>query len=95
MLSQTQKRFLSGKAHILQPVVIVGKNGLTPSVIDEVDTALKSHELIKIRMLSGEREDREAALETLCTRLSAFPVKHVGKILVIFRQAEKPRLTLP
>ncbi|HQT27380.1 MAG TPA: YhbY family RNA-binding protein, partial [Burkholderiales bacterium] len=73
----------------------IGKNGLTRSVIAEIDTALKSHELIKIRMLSGERAEREEALHSICTELSAHAVKHVGKILVIYRRAEKPTLVLP
>ncbi|MHB1099425.1 MAG: YhbY family RNA-binding protein [Burkholderiales bacterium] len=95
MLSPAQKRFLSGKAHLVNPVVIVGKNGLSKSVLDEIDSALKSHELIKIRFLSGEKEEREAALESICGELSAYPVKHIGKILIIYRQAEKPGLILP
>ena len=95
MLSPAQKRFLSAKAHSLDPVVTIGRNGLTKSVQDEVDTALKSHELIKIRILSAEREERETMLETVCAALHAHPVGHVGKILVVYRRAEKPGLILP
>lgn len=95
MLSPAQNRFLSGKAHALNPVVIIGKNGLSRSVLDEIDCALKSHELIKIKLLSSEKSEREAALDTICGELAAHPVGHIGKILVIYRQAEKPQLVLP
>ncbi len=95
MLSPAQKRFLSGEAHTLNPVVIIGKNGLTKSVLDEIDCALKSHELIKIKVASGEKDEREAMLDTICSDLAAHPVKHIGKTLVIYRQAEKPQLVLP
>ncbi len=95
MLSPAQKKHLTGLAHSLQPVVMIGKNGLTPSVMAEIDTALKSHELIKIRVLSGEKEEREAALDAICSELSAHPVKHVGKTLIVYRRAEKPSIVLP
>lgn len=95
MLNPAQKRFLAGHAHSLHPVVIIGKNGLSQSVLNEIDTALKSHELIKIRMLSAEKAEREAALDSICAELSAHPVKHVGKILIVYRRAEKPVLVLP
>ena len=95
MLNPAQKRFLSAKAHSLSAVVIIGRNGLTSSVINEIDTALKSHELIKIRVASGEKDEREAMLEALCAALHADPVRHVGKILVVYRRAEKPLLVLP
>ena len=95
MLTPQQKRFLTAKAHDLDPVVIIGKNGLTAAVIAEIDCALKSHELVKIRFQSGEKEDREAALEIVSRELSAHPVKHIGKMLVVYRRAEKPKIALP
>ncbi len=95
MLTQEQKRFLAGLAHSIDPVVLIGKNGLTDAVLKETDAALKSHELIKIRVASGEKEDRQAILESVCKQLTAHPVKLVGKILVVYRRAEKPKIVLP
>jgi RNA-binding protein YhbY len=62
--------------------------GLSESVIDELDRALKSHELIKIKVSGGEREVRQAMLEEICQRLGAAPVRHIGGILVIYRPKE-------
>jgi putative YhbY family RNA-binding protein len=62
--------------------------GLSESVIDELDRALKSHELIKIKVSGGEREVRQAMLEEICQRLGAAPVRHIGRILVIYRPKE-------
>lgn len=95
MLTQEQKRFLFGLAHSIDPVVLIGKNGLTEAVLKEVDTALKSHELIKIRIASGEKEDRQTMFESICKTLQAHPVKLVGKIIVIYRRADKPKIALP
>lgn len=64
---------------------MIGEAGLTPAVLREIDTALKSHELIKIRVLGEDRERRERLAGEICTALDASPVQHIGKVLVIFR----------
>ncbi|TSE24723.1 YhbY family RNA-binding protein [Tepidimonas aquatica] len=74
-----------GAAHHLEPVVMIGTGGLTEAVIAEVDAALNAHGLIKVRVLEGEREQREAWLAELAERLSAAPVQHIGKLLVLWR----------
>lgn len=84
-LNPAQRRALKAKAHHLQPVVLVGDAGLTPTVIREIDINLKSHELIKIRVFGDDRAARAAMIEAICTPLNAVAVQHIGKILVIFR----------
>jgi putative YhbY family RNA-binding protein len=84
-LTPAHRRDLRALSHAIKPVVWIGASGLSESVIRELDLALKSHELIKIRVAEGERETREAMLEEMCQRLSAAPVRHIGKILVIYR----------
>lgn len=65
--------------------MLIGDQGLTEAVTREVDLALKAHGLIKVRMFSDSRPDREAALATLADTLSAAPVQHIGKLLVLWR----------
>lgn len=84
-LNPAQRRALKARAHHLQPVVIVGDAGLTPTVLREIDISLKSHELIKIRVSGDDRDARAAMIDAICTPLEAAPVQHIGKILVIFR----------
>lgn len=84
-LTAAQRRALKAKAHHLQPVVLVGDAGLTPTVLREIDINLKSHELIKIRVFGDDRAARAAMIEAICTPLNAVAVQHIGKILVIFR----------
>ncbi|MEO7622165.1 MAG: YhbY family RNA-binding protein [Gallionella sp.] len=86
MLSVTasERLALKGRAHPLSPTVMIGNAGLTESVLKEVALALKTHELIKIRVLA-ERPQREEILSTICTQLSAAPIQHIGKILVVYR----------
>jgi putative YhbY family RNA-binding protein len=84
-LTLAHRRDLRALSHRIRPVVWIGASGLSESVIRELDLALKSHELIKIRVAEGERETREAMLEEICQRLGAAPVWHIGRILVIYR----------
>lgn len=90
ILTPIERRALRAKAHHLNPVVTVGQHGLTPAVLHEIDIALKAHELIKIRVLSDERELREAMLARICAELEAAPVQHLGKLLIVWREAPEP-----
>jgi len=84
-LTAAQRRELKARAHLLHPVVMVGNAGLTPPVIREIDVALKSHELIKIRVFGDDRTARATLVDTVCTQLNAAAVQHIGKILVFYR----------
>ena len=84
-LTPSQRSELRSQAHGLAPVVMIGDGGLTPSVLKEIDASLNSHGLIKIRVLGDDREARVAHYETICTELSAAPVQHIGKLLVVYR----------
>lgn len=75
---------------------MIGNDGLTPAVVKEVDGALKSHGLIKVRVFSDDRAAREAVLADLAGRLDAAPVQHIGKLLVLWRPIppkERPSVT--
>jgi RNA-binding protein len=84
-LTPAARKEKRGEAHHLDPVVLIGAEGLTPAVLKEADAALKAHGLIKVRMFSDSREDREAALAQLADQLGAAPVQHIGKLLVLWR----------
>jgi RNA-binding protein len=61
----------------------------------EIEHSLISHELLKIKVASGDREQREIMLAEICATLEAAPTQHIGKTLVIYKPAKKPRLVLP
>jgi len=84
-LTPAQRKEKRGDAHHLDPVVIIGADGLTAAVVKETDAALKAHGLIKVRMFSDVRPDREAALASLADQLGAAPVQHIGKLFVLWR----------
>ncbi len=84
-LTPAQRKVHRAEAHHLDPVVLVGGDGLTAAVKKEVDAALKAHGLIKIRVFSDDRPSREAMLQTLADELDAAPIQHIGKLLVLWR----------
>ena len=89
-LTPAQRKLHRADAHHLDPVVMVGSDGLTPAVTKETDAALKAHGLIKVRVFSDERETRESVLTTLCEQLNAAPIQHIGKLLVLWRPIPPP-----
>ncbi len=95
LLTPDQRKFLKAQAHGIKPVVMIGNQGLTEAVVKETERALAAHELIKIRVLGDDRQARESYLADLCATLDAAPVQHIGKLLLLYRPAEKPRLVLP
>ena len=74
-----------GEAHHLDPVVMIGAEGLTPAILKETDAALNAHGLIKVRVFSDDRTGRETMFATLADQLNAAPVQHIGKLLVLWR----------
>lgn len=84
-LNASQRQSLLAQAHHINPVVIIGKDGLSAGVINELDRGLLSHELIKIKILHGDRKQRTLLLEEICQQLNALTINHIGRILTIYR----------
>ena len=84
-LTPAQRKAHRAEAHHIDPVVMIGGDGLTPAVQKEVDAALNAHGLIKVRVFSDERATRETIFNTLADALAAAPIQHIGKLLVLWR----------
>ena len=84
-LTPAERSALRSEAHALNPVVIVGEAGLTPSVLKEIDASLNAHGLIKVRVFGDDRETRIEMYESICKQLDAAPIQHIGKLLVLYR----------
>jgi len=88
-LSVAERKTHRAEAHHLDPVVMIGNDGLTPAVKKETAAALDAHGLIKVRVLGDDREKREAMYQELCDTLGAAPIQHIGKLLVLWRPKPK------
>jgi RNA-binding protein len=84
-LSIAERKAHRAEAHHLDPVVMIGNDGLTPAVRKEADAALNAHGLIKIRVLGDDRDARDAIYQQLADELNAAPIQHIGKLLVLWR----------
>ena len=91
-LTPTERKVHRALAHHLDPVVMIGNDGLTPSVLKEIDLALNSHGLIKVRVIGDDRNQRESMFHELADQLGAAPIQHIGKLLIFWRpQPEKEK----
>ena len=85
-LSTKEILALRAQAHNLNPVVMIGQHGLTESVIKETDAALNAHELIKVRILGDDRENRSAMCKALSESVNAHFIQNIGKLLILWRK---------
>jgi RNA-binding protein len=94
-LSETQKRHLRSLGHHLKPVVWIGQHGLKESVLAEIELALDSHELIKVK-IAAERDTRSAIGDEICAKTHATMIHRIGQMIILFRRnEEKPKVALP
>jgi len=96
-ITEKQRRHLKALAHHLKPVVIVGQAGVTQAVLDEIGISLDSHELIKVKVNAGDRDERQQMIEQISERTQARLVHTVGHVAVLYRPNPKKKhpLTLP
>ena len=94
-LLNRQVRHLKALAHKKNPVVTIGNNGLSESVITEIMAALSHHELIKVKLPAAQRKDREHLSHEVCERCNAEFVTLIGRVLVIFSPAPDTAIQFP
>ncbi len=85
-----QIRQLRARGQRLKPVVTIAGRGLSDGVIAEVDRALTDHELIKVRLTAGDRDERRALLDSLCERCDARLIQAIGAIGLLLRRSDRP-----
>lgn len=94
-----QKKFLRGLAHGLKPVVFVGQKGLTAALVREVDGALKTHELVKVKFVDfKEKSQKEEIAAALAEASGAALAGMIGHMAIFYREhpdPEKRKIRLP
>lgn len=95
MLSDKQILFLRKQCHHLKPIVAVGNAGLTENVISELDLALSHHELVKVKINSGDRDERKTMIDSIIEKTAATLVQTIGHTASFYRPADKPVIVLP
>lgn len=90
-LTSGQKKMLRGLGHHLEPVVYVGKEGVSPALLASLEAALKAHELIKVKIGQNCPLERNAASEELTRTTGAVLVQIIGRMILLYR----PNIDLP
>lgn len=95
-LSGKQRRHLRGLAHHVDPVVQVGKEGISSGTASALRAALERHELVKVRVLESAPVARDEAAEPLARAAGAHVIATIGRMVVLYRmRSEEPRIELP
>ena len=95
-LTGKQKSFLRSMGMTLDPVVMIGKEGVTPTVVQSAAEVIKKRELIKVRVLQNCMEEPKDAITTLAERADANLVQVIGHNGLLFkRNCDKPKIELP
>ena len=86
-------------AHKLQPVVYVGQKGVTDAVIDSLEDALSTHELVKVRFVENKEKNTKKMISTeLEKRTGSRLVGLIGHVAILFRphpDPDKRKIILP
>ncbi len=84
-ITEKQKRWLKKQSHHLKPVVTVGQHGITEAVLAEIDQALSHHELLKVKIGRGDRDERDKSIALISERMGAELVNRIGHVAAFFR----------
>jgi len=95
VLTKPQKKRLRARGHDLKPVVMVGNKGLSESVQKEIAIALDHHELIKIKISVGDRDERDEVISEIIKEQHAELIQQIGNIGLFFkRNGEEAKIKL-
>ncbi len=94
--TETQKKYLRGLGHALKPLIMVGDQGLSESLLTEFDSTLDHHELMKVKVRVGDRKARDAMIEELCSKAGALLVQRIGNVALLYKEnPERKKINLP
>ncbi|MFO0668780.1 MAG: ribosome assembly RNA-binding protein YhbY [Polyangiaceae bacterium] len=89
-------RHLRALGHDLKPVVMVGKDGITDSLVEATRAALRTHELIKLKIQSEAPVDRHEAAAALAAATDAVLAQVIGRTFLLYKRRQKnPKIVLP
>ena len=89
-LSNARKKELRSIGHHLKPIVMIAEKGVTEAIDNELERALEDHELIKIKLVVGDKSARLAVAQDLCTQVHAELVHSIGSVILILKRSAQP-----
>ena len=95
IISGKTRSYLKSLAHKLEPIIQIGKNGLTEDVLKSIEEALEARELIKINLLNNSLLDTKETAHEICDKLKAEYIQSIGNEIVIYRESEDEVIEIP
>jgi len=84
-MNKQQQLTLRRQCHHLKPVILLGGQGYSEAVAAEIECALNAHELIKIKLNTADKTERDALANTLCEKHQATLIQRIGQTVSIYR----------
>lgn len=95
-LTGKQRRYLRGLGNALKPVVFIGQKAITEAVLQSIDEAFSTSELVKLKLQEGYAGDRHQVAEQVAAAASAHRVQVLGRTILLYRRhPDKPKIELP
>ena len=94
-LTNKERAYLSGIAANYDAIIQIGKEDVSPEVVKAIDEALEKRELIKVNVLKNCFSDLNEIADTIAGRTRATVVRVIGRKIIFYRRAKKPRIEYP
>lgn len=88
-LTSKQRKVLEKYAHPLEPIVIVGSNGVTDQVVDKVLKSIECHELLKVKF-NDFKDEKVELTQKICNQTDSCLVKIIGNVAILYKQNKDP-----
>ena len=89
MLTSKQRAYLRGLGNTLEPIFLIGKGGVSDTMIKEIDAALEARELIKLKILNNSLEDPREASNQIADAIGADVVQVIGGKFILYRPSQE------
>lgn len=94
-MTSKQRSYLKSLASTMEPIFQIGKSSLTPEIVSALQEALEKRELIKVAVLKNCADEPKVIAEIIAERTHATVVQVIGKKMVFYKPAKKPKIELP
>jgi RNA-binding protein len=95
MLTGKQRSYLKGLANSIEPIMQIGKNGITDTVLKQIDDALEARELVKITILNNSLLEAKETANEVAASVGAEYVQSIGNRFIIYRESKEKVIVLP
>ncbi len=90
-LKGSQRKYLRGLAHKLNPAAFVGQKGLTSTLVEEIDQALDASELIKVKFNDFKNKEQKTAIsDDIAAQLNCHIAGMIGHVVILYRRHKDP-----